>query len=60
VAKVLTTKVKNEGLSPGPVIYARTAPFRSAYITFSDVTCYKVSPLGLEHRFSDLCSSLLS
>jgi hypothetical protein len=33
VAAALTTKVKNEGLSPGLVIYTCTAPFRSAYVT---------------------------
>jgi hypothetical protein len=36
-------KVKNEGLSPGCVIYTRTAPFRSAYVTTltSRVTRYR-------------------
>jgi hypothetical protein len=43
VAAALTTKVKNEGLSPGRVIYTRTTPFRSAYVMAltSRVTRYR-------------------
>ncbi len=79
VAQVLMTKVKNEGLSPGPgrwhkflwqkwrtkvwapVLSSTHALLPSIVLMHSsDIMCYKVLPLGNEHTFADLCSSLLS
>jgi hypothetical protein len=58
VAAALTTKVKNKGSSPGRVFYTHPLP-SVVPCHFSDFTCYKVLPLGFEHRLLNLCSSLL-